>query len=295
VNEKNGVFGSATAAALSPPRSADGRFEFTGLLPGNYSLVARNSSTRPDPNGFPPPPNLHGHTDIIVTDEDLDNVEVRLVPGVDVTATLRAEEGAEQFLQQVRGLTLSEYQIPGFSNRVVQRDPDGVFRGKEIGPATFSVNVGPLARGVYIKAVRFGGQDITRQPLVLTGSGALEFLLSAKAADVSGTLRDPDGNTVQGAYVLLWPAIPERSNIDGGARNARSDATGNFRIDNLAPGDYYLAAWDQADEGRLGNPDFRALFVSDALKVKLEESTHLTADPKLISVERMTTQFAKLP
>jgi hypothetical protein len=85
-----------------------------------------------------------------------------------------------------------------------------------------------------------------------------------------------------GAYVAAWPAIPERSTLEGGTRITRSDARGAFRIDNLPPGDFYLAAWDQADEGRIGNAAFRALFAGDALKVKLEESSHVTSDPKPI-------------
>jgi hypothetical protein len=80
--------------------------------------------------------------------------------------------------------------------------------------------------------MRFGGQDVTRAPLDLTagGGGSLEVVLSAKAADLSGSVLNEKGEPVQGVPVTLWPKIPDRGNATNGIKSANTDQNGSFKI-----------------------------------------------------------------
>lgn len=296
IQDKSGTSTSSIAQVVAPLRSADGKFEFSGLLPGNYTIFAPNPPSIPDRNGFPPPPPLKGRVEIDIVTQDV-NIEVRLTPGVDIAGAIRAEEDAADALKKASALVvgMSEYVIPGFNNRGTRAQPDGTFEAKDVARSTYSVSLTGLPQGLYLKSVRFGDTDVTRKPMTVVSGGTLDVVVSAKAADVSGVVRDSEGAAMTGATVAIWPADSTEANVRGGGLSERSGSNGEFRFDSLPPGDYYLAAWDQTESGIVDNPDFRALFTSDAIKVTLKESMHFTGEPKLISVERTNAQMAKLP
>jgi hypothetical protein len=101
---------------------------------------------------------------------------------------------------------------------------------------------------------------------------------------------------VQGVPVTLWPKIADRSNSTNGIKSANTDQNGSFKISALAPGDYYVAAWDDIPEAGLAqNPDFLAQFSSDDTAVKLAESGHQNASVKFFTRERIVTEAAKIP
>jgi len=175
---------------------------------------------------------------------------------------------------------------------------DGTFLLKGVTPAKYFVTVGGLPQGSFVKSMRLGGQDVTRAPLDLTsgGGGQLEVVLSPKAADVTGVVLNDKNEPVQGVPVTLWPKIADRSNSTNGIKSANTDQNGSFKISGLAPGDYYVAAWDDIPEAGLAqNPDFLARFSSDDTAVKLAESAHQNASVKFFGRERIVTEAAKIP
>ncbi|HEX5431625.1 MAG TPA: hypothetical protein VFW83_06645, partial [Bryobacteraceae bacterium] len=89
---------------------------------------------------------------------------------------------------------------------------DGNFVLHNLMPAAYRVNVAGLPPGTYIKSIRYGNQDITKSALDLSSGegGSLDILLSPKAADVSGTVRDSEGKALPGVRAALWiPGTPE--------------------------------------------------------------------------------------
>lgn len=280
--------------AARPPRSPDGRFTFPGLLPGTYSVFAPRPPVTTAANAAPAAPSLQGRVDVAITDEDVE-IQVPLTPGVEVSGTIRAEAGAEELVKQVANIGFGEFTIPGFQNRNARPDANGVFRLQEVAPIEYGLTPSPMPKGLYMKSVTFNGQNITGKPLQLTSGGNLEILFSAKAADVTGIVRDEEGKPLLGAVVGIWPVVAERGSLDAGTKTTLTDAAGAYRFDNLHPGDYYVAAWDQIDSDRVPAPDLRAAFQGDAVTVKVEEGAHATKDPKLIPVEQTQRVMARLP
>jgi hypothetical protein len=68
---------------------------------------------------------------------------------------------------------------------------------------------------------------------------------------------------------------------------AAADRDGRFEITDLAPGEYFVAAWEDVDPEMLGDPAFRARFQNDAVRVTLDEGGSASADVKVISRERL--------
>ena len=87
--------------------------------------------------------------------------------------------------------------------------------------------------------------------------------------------------------------IPSRST--GGIRPATTDQNGAFKFPSLAPGEYYVAAWDDLENGLAQSSEFVGHFNSDATAVKVAESGQANVDVKVMSRERIAAEIAKLP
>jgi len=277
------VFGSNLGAMVNPPRSPDGNFEFRDLLPGTYIL-----QTAPQSPTF-------ARREITVTNSDVNGITVPLLASVGISGRIRLEDGDAKNAG-VTNIGLSEYEIPGYNNRGGRVTADA-FQIANVAPAVYCVSASPMAEGLYVKSVRFGDTDITRKPLDLTkgGGGTIDILLSPHAADVTGTMRNAGGVPMQGIRVSLWPRDGAGWDAVGGVKSGTTDQKGTVLIGNLPPGDYYLAAWEDASDGLVEYSEFRRRFEREAARIHLDENSHLAADLKLISRERIAAELAKLP
>jgi hypothetical protein len=275
---------------------ADGGFEFRNLLPGRYLLHNVGVADRS---------NLTGRLEVTIGNSDLDNVVVQVHPNFQITGMLEIEDdlsrssppagtapGNRTRVQAT--VTLSPASRPGIGT-VVQVKADGTFVLTTVRPLVYFVNVTGLPEGTYVKAVRFNGQDITHQTLNAS-SGTMDIVVSSKAADVSGSVRNDKGEaTAVGIAVTLWPKTPDLGNANGGAKWTTTDQNGEFRLTGLAPGDYFVAAWEELEEGLAHSAEFLVRFQSEAKPVKVSEGVHEKLDPDLVSREKVVSEIAKLP
>jgi hypothetical protein len=93
----------------------------------------------------------------------------------------------------------------------------------------------------------------------------------------------------------LWPKVPNPGGLTAGIKMVTTDPNGGFRIDGLAPGEYYTAAWEEIESSVAQYPDFLARFTSSAALVKLGEGSQETVSLKLISSEEAARELANLP
>jgi protocatechuate 3,4-dioxygenase beta subunit len=290
---------AVTTAATRPTRSADGYHVFRNLAAGEYIIQARPGPQRVNPDGTnPAAPPMYGRLEIKITDRDVDDAVIRLTPNIlaiDVNVTV--EDGQEAALRAAQPvLFVSEPEIPGMNNRFFRLLPNGWYRADSVARSVYGVRLSPLPENMYIKSVRFGGQDVTRSPLELTNAagGAIDIVVSGKAAGVSGVVRNEKGEPVGAVAVALWPKTPDRSNLWGGAVAALTDANGAFRLTNLAPGDYYLAGWEQIETSQAESVAFRAFFTGQAEEIEVDEGGNLTRDIKPISAAEAERRVAEM-
>jgi len=184
-------------------------------------------------------------------------------------------------------------------NRSASAQPkeDGTFELLGVVPVKYLVYAYNLPDGVYVKSVRVGGQDASRTTLDLTSgvSGTLDILLSPHGAEVMGTVRNSDGEAQPGIQVTLWPKEMQPNSALGGISISATDQNGDFHVTGLAPGDYFVAAWEELEPGLSDDIDFLRRFTAQAVALTLEEGAHQAAQPKLISREAAAVEAAKLP
>lgn len=296
----------------------DGSFEIRGLTPGVYNVQAVSTQTGTT-RGV-------GRMEINVADQDINGLVFAASPGSRVTGTVRLEEGDLKALLPAQspggnpqqsaalavtaanaGLAISGVRItvglteatPQLVNVMQpgQIKDDGTFAIENVPPGKFMLNVAALPQGVYVKSAQFNGSDVTRTGVDLTsgGGGNLEIVLSNKAASVAGAVAPEKDEAVAGMTVTLWSRDPEPGNPNNGVRTATTDQSGAFQFQNLRPGTYYAAAWEDIDTGLAQYRDFLNLVISDATKVELAESARSSAQVKIIPSIQIKAFEQKLP
>jgi hypothetical protein len=290
----------------------DGTFEFRGILPGTYVLqlaqvIAINGNQ---------PADLTGRMEVTVGESDIDNLLLPLVPHPEITGTVTLEDGDFTSLvkpaQNTPGaavggnavrpqpgrLTIVLNQIEsgpgGPSNAQVKED--GTFRFSGVNLSKYALNFGGLPQGTYLKSARFGGQDVTKAVIDTTSGagGTLELVLSSKSADITGSVQDDKGEARSGIMITLWPKISDPNPI-GGVRPSTTDQNGGFQFKGLAPGDYYIAAWEDVDVSlMLGGTEFLNHFTGEATSVTLSEGGHENRAVKIVPADKVAAEIAKL-
>ncbi len=124
---------------------------------------------------------------------------------------------------------------------------------------------------------------------VAASSGTLEILLSNQAADVKGISK---GKPLS---IRFGPRAPTPAVMTGSVRTFNTDQNGAFKFAGLAPGEYYVAAWDDLDPGLAQSDDFLRRFDREVSLISVSESEHAKLDPKLIPPERLAEILKDLP
>ncbi len=267
----------------------DGTFEFRGVDPGTYVISGSGVLTRP---GIPPPDPFTGQMEATVTTADVAGLKMTVGTGATAVA--------------VAGMVVSEGTKPPTSPTVLLNDPDstygnpaaapdstGAFRFERKFPRSkYTVNMQSLPAGFFVKSIRYGRQDALHNMLDLTGGDAaiLDIVLASKVAVIEGDVAD----AMPGVVIAAWPRIPIAA-TDGGVKFTSPDQNGKFEITDLAPGSYYVVAFDDLDPGLLRDADFLARFNANAANVSLEEGGRTSADAKVIPREQVAAEIAKLP
>jgi hypothetical protein len=116
---------------------------------------------------------------------------------------------------------------------------DGSFELKNVPPDTYFVRV--PGEGFYVHSIRLGDRTLDSQKVDLApGAPPLTIRLADDGAEIAGLVLDAEERPVAGATVVLEPVAadwPDRLKM------LAADAHGNFRIHDVAPGDYRVLAW----------------------------------------------------
>ena len=93
-----------------------------------------------------------------------------------------------------------------------------------------------------VRPLRLGGcNPLARQ---YSSGSKLEIVLSGKAGAITGTLRNEKDEPLGGVTVTAWPKNFAPGSPLSSVKSRSSGTDGKFSIPSLAPGDYYVAAWE---------------------------------------------------
>lgn len=229
---------SARSSGYVPVR-ADGRFTVFGLIPGNYDLSVELWD--PDGKGL-----ARGAALATISGGDRSGVVLKMTRGGTVSGRMIFEGTSPPPPDK---LAIHVYEVRWFSSGRSLREAsvasDGTFT---LTPIFDECLIGASgAPGWILKSVTVNGRDVTDTPLVVDGgrtiSGAT-IVMTDRPTRVNVAARPPDGQPVDSAYLVIYPADPAKwPPFWSRYRRERWVHDANpVRFERLPPGDYLALA-----------------------------------------------------
>jgi 5-hydroxyisourate hydrolase-like protein (transthyretin family) len=244
--------------------SIDGSFGFTGVLPGEYVVVARDM--RAGVMGPPLP--------IYVGDGDVENLTVSVGQPLSLTGRILVEGAANPraALVSLRPSDLPLSTLAPINSQIDAQTGSFVLNNVVPGDYQIQVNTGSTAvnKPLYMKSARLGLTDVTHSmPISANTADRLEIVLTADPGAAEGVAIGLGGGPAANATVVLVPNVARRR-FDL-YKSVVTGTDGRFRFQDLAPGDYKLFAWDDVETGAWQDPDFMRSYESKGLLVRIAE------------------------
>jgi len=282
---------------------ADGHFSIAGVTPGQYLLIGRAAAQGTPATALSA--SGGGHLDapielplwamerVDVSGQDLENVVLRLRPGLKVSGRIAVDaSGPAPDLTRVRiGLQAA----PGASWAApyvppVEATADGRFVIPNVPPGRYRVTTTILAdpRVASAWAARsavVGGQDVLDDALDVSADAGVAdavITLTDRPTEFSGRMLDSASRPVT-EFALLVYSTESRFWLPLSRRvvQTKPGSDGTFAIRNLPAGKYYVCGLSEIDPSRLADPHFPEQLVPTSFTITLAEGESKRQDVKI--------------
>jgi hypothetical protein len=237
--------------------SPDGLFELQGVPAGSYELVA----TVPGLAGRSYP----GRVRVDVGSRDVEGVTVSISPGREVRMRILVDgQVAVGSGMRLQLRSKESFLSVGLAGPSITGDASGTYVFADVPDSVYSIVPSGIPANSYVSDIRAGANSVYDSGLVLLGGGSpgtIDVLVSSGAQSVRGVVRSAEGGPVASANVVLAPPPSRRQNSQL-YRTFRTNADGEFTLNNIPPGDYKLFAWQSLPNTAHMNAAFMAKYES---------------------------------
>ena len=288
---------------------ANGRFTFASVPPGDYRITARSApatAARPT-EGAPAPPQaplLWGQTDLVVSGQDIQGLNITLAPAAEIAGqlsftamTLKPPSDLSVVrLQFVATEALALAQVGGGSGLTTYTanvGGDGSFRVPGLPPGRYTVNAtwpgmrtGDGTTGWWLTSLAIGGKDIGDAPIDVQPNENIANVTIGfrdRIGAIEGLLTDAAGRPAPEYFVLAFPS--DRASWTTTSRRVvpavRPATDGRFRMIGLPAGEYFIAVVTAVNAEEAMDPAFLEPILPSAIKVTIREGEVLRQDLKI--------------
>ena len=303
------------------PSGSDGRFTFTSVVPGHYTIMARadrnqtaservDSGTRSASDGGAISSTrsiadyLYAVADVDTRGDDVGGLALTLQGGGSFAGTVAfdlAPGGVPQDLSQVAvrlnqpsgtGSLQMGATIIGNTFRFqpfMTVDPQGRISSRNIAPGTYTLGAGPApgagTTGWWLRSAMAGGRDLLDEPITfLPGQSVTDVTqtFTDKHNDLSGLLTTSSGAPASEYFVLLFST--DRAYWRTGSRRVvttRPGSDGKFMFRDVPAGTYFIAALEDLDAADAGDPKFLDLVIPAAIHVRVSDGEKTLQDLRI--------------
>ena len=263
---------------------ADGKYMFSGVAPGAYTVKAGTGYGR---GAVPNQPTQWAAADVNVSGQDLD-VPLTLQPGVAVNGRV-VFEGAQPTPAQLQ--TLSFALVPPGSGGMIQTggggrvDAEGRFTFAGVTPDTYQFVTTWTASAASdkwaIKSSTANGRESFEAPLRVNPNETLEWTVTFtdNPTHLNGSFQDLAGRPATDYHILVFSS--DRRYWTPGSRRVRTTrpaTDGAFSVRGLPPGEYFLAALADLEPGEWNDPTLLERLVRSSANVTLRDGETTTQD-----------------
>jgi hypothetical protein len=268
--------GSSTSGVQSAPKT--GAFSFSSVAPGQYTILARG----PNSQGASVP--LWASAELTIDGHNVHDVALTLQPGVTLAGrvVVQATSAAPPDLTRVR--VSLESALTGAAATVgvapVFPDAGGAFTFTGIMPGRYRLTATVITAGQAaswtVKSSIVAGHDASEQPVEIRQGNDVSnavVALSDRVAELSGVLRDAAGSPSTDYSVVVFSA--DSQYWTRGSRRVRGPirpgSDGRFIVNDLPPGDYFLAAVTDVDASELSDAAVLREIAAKAIRMTIGE------------------------
>ncbi len=253
-----------------------GAFTLDNVPAGNYMLRAvSQSGTQP----------IRAETRITVN-SNLDGLRLTLAPAVTIPIVLRTDSrasGSNGAPANPQRPPLSVQLTPsemGTAEAFSMYDSSrGSFAIQNVEFGTFAVELRPHPPW-YVQSASYGQTNVLYEDISVSPgqSYPLDVVLRDDSASLSGTMKSADGTPVHATVVVVPQPI---SRLEPHMSRGITDS---FNLSGLAPGDYLVFAFDQAEGLELSDQDVIDTYASQAAHITLTPNQKAQVQLDLIHV-----------
>jgi carboxypeptidase family protein len=267
---------SRFSSPAAPNLDSEGIFEFRGVAPGGYSLVAEWSQ---DGKSY------SARQAIDVRESDLENLVLELSPVPELDGHVHVEGRPPQRLADLQIWLEAEGDVyTRWASGPVHKD--GSFTINNVVAGQYELRVQGLSEDFYVKSARLGDKDILDSGIDASrgAAGSLEISISSLGGQIEGIVLNSEEQPVTGAAVVLVPDTSRRRQSRL-YKEVTTDQYGRFHILSIAAGDYKLFAWDDVETGAYEDPEFLKSFEELGESLTIREGSRESKQLKLIPSE----------
>lgn len=278
----------------------NGRAFFRGVRPGKYILLAQtvaepprvtivNGAVPAQPQQMPvlkDDQKLFGRATVNVDGDPLTQVSLSLQPGKKISGLVVFEMKQPPDLTRAR-MTVSVTAAPSpqniYSNGPPAQahvEPDGRFTLSGVMPGRYMLRTG--GGGGLLRSATSGGQDTLDFALEVPVDRDVTNLLltmTDAATELSGILTDTAGKPAPD-YMIIAASAESRYWLPGSRRIvlARPGPDGRYAFRALPPGQYFIAAVIDPEQGIQFDPEFLKEVAGATISITIAEGAKLTQD-----------------
>jgi protocatechuate 3,4-dioxygenase beta subunit len=277
--DRGGVFRRLVLRAGS---QADGSFAIANVPPGHYTAIARSGGRGEDPR--------IGTQAVTVAGDNVTGISIALQPGVSLAGYITVESSGTPAPVDYSGFRVDAPDVDplpfvggGPNTSGSRAEKNGAFQINGLLPGRHYIRVN--GQGSWsLQSVSVAGRDVTDEPVDLKSGqnvDSVSIVLTDRSTQVTGTVRDAEGNPVQQITVIAFSADQQYWHSQSRQIQAvRVDQSGVFHLRGLPPGDYSVAAVDDAEEGEWFDPSYLEGIRTGAKRLSLSEGESATLDLK---------------
>ena len=280
---------------------ADGTFSISNVPPGRYLAIARSGGRGGEPRT--------ALQTIVVNGQNLDGVTLALQPGVTLSGNITVESSGTPAPEDYSTFRIDAPDVnplpiggggrgagplgggPAAGSRA---EKNGSFQVTNLLPGAHYIRVtggGVQGQGQWtVKSIDVGGQDVADAAIELKPGQNVDnvtIVLTDRTTEISGTVRDARNAAAPAMNVIAfstdqthWRAQSRR------VQAVRTDQSGAYRIRNLPPGDYFIMATDDVEQGEWFDPAFLDSARANARRLSLSEGDRKAQDLPVSSSAR---------
>jgi hypothetical protein len=261
----------------------DGKFSFTGVTPGPYTLTARFNQ---EGQG------LWANADVDVDGELVSGISLSLQEGMTVSGRMAFEaEGVDPptlFSRARLNLMPAEGSGVMIGSSQTNVSSSGTFTMRGVVPGRYRVNANfstPEANWILKSAV-IKGKDATDVPVEIgpgDNIGDAVFTFTNKTQELSGTLQDAAKRPAPDFTVVLFPADKALWSASRRLRSTRPDTAGRFNFGAIPAGSYRIAAVMDIGQEDLRDQTLLEELLAASIAVTVADGEKKTQDIRLAS------------